>query len=79
MSPMWTKSLLVVSALLSLLATLLLYWGSMSYPAEKQSWKGGTGPELAFKRRQAVFKWVGVPAAIVAAMLQIIVILAQER
>jgi len=44
-------------------------------PWEMQTWKGKTEAELAIKRRQRLMVWIGIPCAVVAFGVQIVLII----
>jgi hypothetical protein len=54
---------------------MLLYYGSLGIPWEMQTYKGQTERELEIKRRQKLMTRVGIPCAITAFVVQVIVIL----
>jgi hypothetical protein len=79
-SPVKMACLKLTLELLSVTAAfgsgLLLYYGALGVPWEKQSYKGQTQFELETKHRQKLMVWIGVPCAFVAYFLQLAVILA---
>jgi hypothetical protein len=70
------QALELVSVTAAFASGLLLYYGSLGVPREKESWKGKTEIELAIKRRQRAMTWVGIPCAVIAYLSQLAVILA---
>jgi hypothetical protein len=55
-----------VSTVAAFVSAMCLFYASIGVPHEERSWEGRTPKELAWKRRQAILKWLGIPAAIVA-------------
>jgi hypothetical protein len=55
-----------VATIAAFISAMCLFYASLAFPHEEQSWSGTTPKELSWKRRQAILKWVGIPAAIIA-------------
>jgi hypothetical protein len=62
--PEWVKEVAV-----GILALAFVSWAGM------QSWGGETPSERRWQRRQAIMKWIGIPAACVSAGCQLAVVL----
>ena len=60
------KVLSYISIVAGLVAVLALYYASLAVPFDMQSFKGETEPELRYKRRQKMLKWVGLPCVFVS-------------
>jgi hypothetical protein len=61
----------VFTPLLGLTAALTLFYRSLGFPPEKQSWKGTTPAEVLHRRKQWIMKWIGIPSAVLATAFQI--------
>jgi hypothetical protein len=64
----------LVSVTAAFASGMLLYYGSLGVPREKESWKGRTELELAIKRRQRAMVLIGIPCAILAFLCQFVLI-----
>ena len=75
MTPGLFQFLQVASVIAAFVSAMLLYYGSLGVHREMQSPKGHVDTERSRNRRQRAMKWVGIPAAVVALVCQMIVIL----
>jgi hypothetical protein len=69
------QGLELTSVIFAFISGMTLYYAGLGVPDEDKSWKGQTPKERAIKRRQTVMAWLGIPAAVVALIAQIAVIL----
>jgi hypothetical protein len=65
-----TQAVQLAAVITGLIAALTLFYGSVGVPHEMQSWKGQTGVEKRWRTRQAIMKWIGIPAAVISAICQ---------
>jgi hypothetical protein len=73
---MTTRQILeLVSVCAAFTSGMLLYYGSLGIPWGMQSWSGESPAELRMKRKQTLMVWVGVPCAIIAFVVQVVIIL----
>jgi len=54
---------------------MTLYYAGIGVPHDAVSYGGQTPREVAIRRRQKVMTWLGLPAAVVALLAQVTVIL----
>ena len=64
----------VVAVLSGFTAALTLFYGSIGVPEHMQSYKGETPQEKRWRLRQAIMKWIGIPAATISVACQLAVI-----
>lgn len=64
----------VVAVLSGFTAALTLFYGSIGVPEHMQSWKGKTPQEKRWRLRQAIMKWIGIPAATISVACQLAII-----
>ena len=64
----------VFAVLSGFTAALTLFYGSIGVPEHMQSWKGETPQEKRWRLRQAIMKWIGIPAATISVVCQLAVI-----
>ena len=60
----------LVAVVTGFTAALTLFYGSIGVPWQLQSWGGQTSDEQRWRRRQAIMKWIGMPAATISALSQ---------
>jgi hypothetical protein len=55
-----------VATVAAFISAMCLFYASLAFPDHERSWSGETPKELSSKQRQAILKWIGIPAAIIA-------------
>jgi hypothetical protein len=60
-----------LAVITGLTAALKLFYGSIGVPWTEQSWKGDSTLEQRRKRRQLAMEWIGIPSAVLSALLQL--------
>jgi hypothetical protein len=70
-----SQLLQLVSISAAFVSAMTLYYGSLGVPWTQQTWGGESPTEKAVQRRQTVMTRIGIPCALIAFLVQVVVIL----
>jgi membrane protein DedA with SNARE-associated domain len=75
MTPELSRLLQVVALIAAFVSAMVLYYGTLGAHRELQAHKEQLNTNSRRRRRQRAMRWIGIPAATIALVCQLIVIL----